>query len=703
MRFLTKKKKLTLLRVNILFFSVFFLFSLLILRLGIVQIVHGEDYKREIDRKEDVTINNPVPRGKMLDRNLKVIVDNKPLNAITYTYEGASQQDMLTVAENLAKLIDQKTDKIREREKKDFWIIKNPERAQELITKKEMDLLKEKKLNNKDLYNLQLNRITKKHLAELSDQDLEELAIYRLMNSGYKFTRQVIKNEGVTRKEFAAVNENLDMLPGVNATTDWDREYNYKDTFKPVLGRVTTTNEGLPADRIDYYMSRGYTRNDRVGKSYLELEYEDVLQGKKEKVINVTDKAGELIEKQLVSEGQRGKDLIMSLDIDLQIAIEKVIEKELWAAKSSPGTSLLDRAYVVLMDPHTGEILTMAGKRIVKDQETGENFLEDDALGNILNTFNVGSVVKGATVLTGYKTGAINSSTRFDDGAIEIAGTPIKKSYNYLGVLNDLDALKKSSNVYMFHTAIRIGKGVYQYKKPLNLDPKVWDTIRNSFASFGLGIRTGIDLPNEQTGAKGVNYPVGKVLDLVIGQYDTYSNMQLAQYISTIANGGLRMQPRIVKEIREPASTSSQLGSVFTSYPPVVLNEVGMEKKWFDRVHAGFEKVMQEPGGTAYRFFGNAPYSPAGKTGTAEAFYDGPYRKKNDPLIQTMNLSLVGYAPSKNPEIAMAVMVPWAYQGNVDHRANLKIGRAVLDTYFKMKSTSSESMEEVTNEEDKPE
>ncbi|MGA9224858.1 MAG: penicillin-binding protein 2, partial [Mesobacillus sp.] len=541
---------------------------------------------------------------------------------------------------------------------------------------------------------IQLDRITDKHLAELSEKDLEVLAIFRIMNSGYKFTPQVIKNEDVTREEFAAVNENLDMLPGVNATTDWDREYKYNDTFKPVLGRVTTTNEGLPADRIDYYMSRGYTRNDRVGKSYLELEYEDVLQGKKEKVINVTDKAGELLEKELVSGGQRGKDLILSLDMDLQIAVEKVIEKELWAAKSSPGTSLLDRAYVVLMDPHTGEILAMAGKRIVKDQDTGEKYLEDDALGNILNTFNVGSVVKGATVLTGYKTGAINSTTRFDDRALEIAGTPIKKSYNYLGVMNDIDALKKSSNVYMFHTAIRIGKGVYQYKKPLNLEPKVWDTIRNSFASFGLGIRTGIDLPNEQTGAKGVNYPIGKVLDLVIGQYDTYSTMQLAQYISTIANGGMRMQPRIVKEIREPASNSSQLGPVFMTYPPVVLNEVGMEKEWFNRVHTGFEKVMQEPGGTAYRFFGNAPYSPAGKTGTAEAFYDGPLRKKNDPLVQTMNLSLVGYAPSKNPEIAMAVMVPWAYQGTVDHRANLKIGRAVLDTYFNMKNLNSASIME---------
>jgi len=691
---LPKKKNQTPLRVNILFFSVFFLFSLLILRLGIVQIVHGEDYKREIDRKEDFTVNNPVPRGKMFDRNFNVIVDNKPINAITYTNEGTSQTDMLMVAENLAKLIHQKTEKIQVREKKDFWIIRNPEAARKLITKKEMDLFKDKKLKNKDLYNIQLDRITDKHLAELSEKDLEVLAIFRIMNSGYKFTPQVIKNEDVTREEFAAVNENLDMLPGVNATTDWDREYKYNDTFKPVLGRVTTTNEGLPADRIDYYMSRGYTRNDRVGKSYLELEYEDVLQGKKEKVINVTDKAGELLEKELVSGGQRGKDLILGLDMDLQIAVEKVIEKELWAAKSSPGTSLLDRAYVVLMDPHTGEILAMAGKRIVKDQDTGEKYLEDDALGNILNTFNVGSVVKGATVLTGYKTGAINSTTRFDDRALEIAGTPIKKSYNYLGVMNDIDALKKSSNVYMFHTAIRIGKGVYQYKKPLNLEPKVWDTIRNSFASFGLGIRTGIDLPNEQTGAKGVNYPIGKVLDLVIGQYDTYSTMQLAQYISTIANGGMRMQPRIVKEIREPASNSSQLGPVFMTYPPVVLNEVGMEKEWFNRVHTGFEKVMQEPGGTAYRFFGNAPYSPAGKTGTAEAFYDGPLRKKNDPLVQTMNLSLVGYAPSKNPEIAMAVMVPWAYQGAVDHRANLKIGRAVLDTYFNMKNLNSASIME---------
>ena len=689
-----KKKNTTPIRVNILFFSVFLLFSLLVLRLGIVQIVHGEDYKREINRKEDVTVNNPVPRGKMLDRNHKVIVDNKPLNAITYTNEGASQKEMLQVAAKLARIIEKDTDKVRERDMKDFWMIKHPEEAKKLIKDKEMELFKNKKLKNKDLYKLQLERITKKHLSQLTQQDIEELAIFSIMNSGYKFVPQIIKNEDVTQEEYAVVNENLSLLPGVNAATDWEREYKFDETFKPVLGRITTSSEGLPAERLDYFMSRGYTRNDRVGKSYLELEYEDVLQGQKEKVINVTDKAGELLEKELVSEGQRGKDLVLSIDMDLQLAVEEIIEKELWAAKSSPGTGLLDRAYVVLLDPNTGEVLTMAGKRIVRDKKTKEVYLEDDALGNILNTFNVGSVVKGATVLTGYKNGVISPATRFDDRALDIKGTPIKKSYSYLGILNDVEALKRSSNVYMFHTAIRIGNGVYRYQKPLNLDPQVWDTIRNSFASFGLGIRTGIDLPNEQTGAKGANYPIGKVLDLVIGQYDTYSTMQLAQYISTIANGGQRIQPRIVKEIREPAINGEQLGPVYMSFPPKVLNNIGVEKQWMDRVHTGFKKVMQESGGTAYRYFSNATYSPAGKTGTAEAFYDGPLRKKGDPLIQTMNLSLVGYAPSDNPEIAMAVMVPWAYQGSVDHGANKKIGRAVMDAYFNLKNGTEQPTDE---------
>jgi cell division protein FtsI/penicillin-binding protein 2 len=389
----------------------------------------------------------------------------------------------------------------------------------------------------------------------------------------------------------------------------------------------------------------------------------------------------------VLSDGNRGKDLVLSIDMDLQMAVEKIIEEEMWAAKKFPGTTLLDRAYVVLMDPHTGEILTMAGKRMERNTQSGQTEMSDDALGTFTTTYNVGSTVKGATVLTGYKTGAILPGTVFDDRGLKIKGTPLKKSYAYLGSINDINALKKSSNVYMFHTAIRLAKGHYEYNKPLRLgEPNAMEKIRNSFAAYGLGTRTGIDLPNEQSGLKGTSNLPGFMLDLVIGQYDTYSTMQLAQYVSTLANGGFRMKPFLVKQIREPQDGIEKTGSVLKEIQPTVLNSIDVKREWINRVHLGFNKVMQEPGGTAYEFFKDAPYSPAGKTGTAQAFYDGPQRSKfgkEPPAV--MNLSLVGYAPSNNPEIAMAVLVPWAFQGEKDNRINVKIGRRVLDRYFELR------------------
>lgn len=682
-----KKKSHFPFRLNMLFFSVFFLFSVLILRLGFVQIVYGENFKRDLERKEDITVSNPVPRGNIFDRNFHIIVDNVPKNAITFTNEGYSQSDMLITAQKLAKFIVKKTDMVTERDKRDYWMIKNPKLAEAKITDQERALYANDKLTDMDLYKLKLNRITAAELNQLTNEDIEVLAIYQEFSKGVKFIPVMVKNEGVTDKEMAVVSENLQSLPGVETTTDWDRSYAFQNTLRSVLGNVTKSGEGLPADQLEYYLARGYSRNDRVGKSQLEMQYEDVLHGNKSKTKNITDKAGNVIETHTVFAGNKGKDLVLSINMDLQMAVDKIIEEELWSAKGKPGTRLTDRAYVVLMDPNTGEILTMSGKKLVRDSKTGRTVMTDDALGTFTTTYSVGSTVKGATILTGYKTGAISPNTYFDDRGLKIKDTPLKKSYAYLGQLNEINALKKSSNVYMFHTAIRIGKGHYEYDKPLNFTNKMaFETIRNSFASFGLGTRTGIDLPNEQTGFKGQSKLPGYLLDLVIGQYDTYSAMQLAQYVSSIANGGYRMQPHIVKQIREPGRDGENIGPVLKEITPTVLNTIDAKKVWLKRVQLGFKKVMQEPGGTAYKFFKGAEYSPAGKTGTAEAFYDGPLRShfgKEPPPV--MNLSLISYAPSSHPEVAMAVLVPWAYDGKDDNRANLKIGRRVLDTYFKIK------------------
>lgn len=684
-----KKKTQVPFRVNIIFFAVFLMFSLLVLRLGVVQIVHGEDYKKEIERTEDVIVSKSVPRGRMFDRNGKVIVDNTPKNAITYTNYGVSSTEMLEVAERLALLIELEPKKIPERDKKDYWLTKNPELADEKVPKEEREKLKgefEGKEYDKKIYDLKLERITEEDLQELTEQDLEILAIYNAFSSGYALTPQIVKNEGVTPEEFAIVSENLQYLPGVDTTTDWERTYTFDKTLKTILGKVTDTKEGIPKEQLDYYLARDYNRNDRVGKSYLEAQYEDVLHGQKTKIKNITDKSGNILSSEVVSEGQRGKDLVLTIDMDLQLAVEGILEEELRKAKGSGSTGFLDRAFAVLMNPKTGEVLTMAGKQLAKDEETGKTEMQDFAAGTITTSYNVGSTVKGATILTGFQTGAITPNTYIHDRPLKIKGTPLKGSYsNNLGTLNPVGALRLSSNVYMFETAIRIGGGRYEYDQPLRLNPGAFDTMRDSFSQFGLGTRTGIDLPNEQIGFKGQSTKPGFLLDLSIGQYDTYTPMQLAQYASTIANGGNRVQAHLVKEIREPIMESGKLGPIFEEIKPKILNRLDLESGWMETVQKGFRQVVTS--GTASRKFGNAYYQPAGKTGTAQAFYDGPDRKKYKEPPSVINLSFVGYAPYNDPEVAIAVIVPWAYSGSSGHSANLDIGRRALDAYFDLKKT----------------
>ncbi|HJV31649.1 MAG TPA: penicillin-binding protein 2 [Bacillales bacterium] len=682
-----KKKKHVPFRLNIVFFIVFLLFSALILRLGVVQIVYGDDFKREIQRTEDVTVNNPVPRGKMYDRNGKIIVDNIPLNAITFTKnQNADPKEMLKVAENLSHLINVDISKIRERDRKDFWILKHPEKAKEKITKNEWKLYDEKKLDDKKIYKLQLERITNNEMNSFSPEELKVLAIYRQFNSGYALTPQIVKNKEVTPQEFAIVSENLDKLPGVDTTTDWERYYTFGKTLKTVLGNVTSSDEGLPKDQADQLLAQDYSRNDRVGKSYIEMEYEDVLHGDKAKVKNVTDKAGKVLSTEVISDGQRGKDLVLTIDMDLQLQVEKIIEEELWKAKQNSNSALLDRAFVVMMNPYTGEILSMAGKQIGKNEDTGKPEMNDFALGNITTSYNVGSAVKGATILTGYETGAIQPGSYQLDQPLKIKNTPVMKSWKTFGSINDLRALQVSSNVYMWKTVIAMAGGHYAPNQALPLNPDNFDTLRQSFSQFGLGSLTGIDLPNETMGYKGTEKKPGQQLFLAIGQYDTYTPMQLAQYVSTIANGGYRVQPHIVKEIREPVLNKNEMGPIVQEIAPKILNKISAKDEWIRRVQEGFRMVMQVGDGTAVSYFKGADYNPAGKTGTAQAFYDGPQRKKFGKIPpEVMNLSLVSFAPFDHPEVAMAVLVPWAYQGSTGPSTNNYIGRRVMDAYFNLK------------------
>ncbi|WRP04611.1 penicillin-binding protein 2 [Rossellomorea aquimaris] len=682
-----KKKTHVPLRMNLLFISVFFLFSLLILRLGIVQIVQGNHYEAEVARTENVKSHNGTPpRGKVYDRYRNVIVDNVPLNAITYTRTQTTKpEDMLKVARNLAELIEMKPDKITDRDRKDFWLLSHPEKAEKLVSEDELKKLEDdedltKDDVNKKVYEMQLERITEKDIKSFTKQEEEVLAIFREFNTGYALSPQIIKNKNVSMEEMARVSERLSELPGVNVTTDWERKYVNDSTLRTILGRVSSSQQGLPSELVNEYKAQGYALNDRVGTSYFESQYENVLKGQKEEIEYIT-KNGSVLDSQLISEGHSGKDVVLTIDLQLQKEIEKIVEEELSKQASQYWESpFLDRAFVVMMDPHTGEILSMVGKKYGKDAD-GKTEMQDYALGTFTSEYGVGSSVKGATVLTGYMTGVLNVGDTLYDEPIRIEATPVKKSwFNYSKYFTDIQALEISSNGYMFKTAIKIADATYRPNQPMDIDINAFDTMRHYYSQFGLGVKTGIDLPGEVEGLKGTEKIPGKLMDLAIGQYDLYTPMQLVQYASTIANGGYRMQPHIMKQIREPSQERGKVGPLLYENQSKVLNRIDATERQIQQVQRGFYQVTHGANGTATNFR-TAPYDAAAKSGTAQAFYYSPEEKRQ---YETFNTTLIGYAPYNNPEVAFSVVLPYSHQDK-DPYVNKTIAKRAMDKYFELK------------------
>ncbi|MET0786067.1 MAG: penicillin-binding protein 2, partial [Paenisporosarcina sp.] len=689
-------------RMNILFFSIFILFTVLILRLGYLQIVEGEDYKRALERTEEVPVNSSVPRGRIYDSVGRILVDNEPKNAITYTkMQTTKSTEILDIAEKLAELIDKSKDDITLRDLQDFWILKNTEEAYKKVSKKEQDdimALEDVSTTQKQqqIDKLVRERITPEELNSFSPKELEVLAIYREMSSGYALSPQIIKSDTVSPEEFARVSERLGDLKGVNTTTDWIR---VPKSNLAILGRTTTPKEGIPRSSIDYFIARDYTRNDRVGKSYIEQQYEEILQGQKSVVKNITDGKGSVTSTETVFNGEPGKDLVLTIDSEIQMKIEELVEAKLIEMKQKKGSNLLDRAFVVIMDPYSGEVLSMVGKQLSKDKETGKQVILDYAYGTFTTSYEIGSTIKPATLLTGYDQGVIKLNEVMIDEPIKIGKEGKAKSSifnrNSRIAMSDLQAIEQSSNVYMFKVGFRLANAIYVYEQSMRVnynDYAAFNILRNSYAQFGLGVRTGIDLPGEVTGVTGTGRLPGNLMDLTIGQYDTYTPLQMAQYVSTIANGGNRVKPHVVKEIREPSADGVTMGPLVTEIGPTVLNRIHNTQNQINHIRNAMFRVYFGDKGSARSHFGDLPFEAAGKTGTAQSVFYNPETKKSENAINTTH---IGFAPYDNPEIAYAVMIPWApfYNGLYESTGTI-LAREVVDAYFEIKKKNGSTVDE---------
>lgn len=661
-------------RFNVFIVVIICLFSILGLKLYSVMVLERKENTSKLLAltSNKVTLNSS-PRGRIYDRNYNIIVDNKAINTIVYKKDkSVSNKEMIELAYKVSPYLDLDYHKLSLRNKKEFFLAKYPDICNDKITSKERTLVKERKLTNQDIEELKIERITNKELDEFSDKDIKAAYLFYLMNRGYAYEEKTIKS-AATDKEFAYISENNDKLAGFNTRVDWERIYPYGDTLKSILGTVSTSSQGIPAEEKDYYLELGYSLNERVGLSYLEKQYEEYLRG--EKAVYEVISSHEL---KLVDEGSRGNDILLSIDINLQREVEKIIEEQMLRAKNEPNTEYYDHSSVIIQDPNTGEILAMASKKIVNGK------IIDNVTNMLISPITPGSVVKGASMLVGYNTGAIKIGEHLVDECVKIIGAPEKCSYVTLGDIDDIVAMAKSSNVYQFKTAIRVNGQEYFRNMRMNFNQKAFDTYRQMYHSFGLGVKTEIDLPVESSGYTSKDKNAGNLLDFVMGQYETYTPIQLSQYVSTIANGGSRLAPHLLKEVHK-ATDSSEIGELLFKVDKKVLNKIDVSEEHMNRVKEGFSAVMHMDGGYG-RGYIDDKLDAAGKTGTSQSFID----TDNDDIIdtETITSSFVGYLPADNPKMSIIVASPnSSHPGSSTDFASLvtlRITKAVTNKYYEM-------------------
>ena len=654
-------------------------FSAIIFKLVKLQIMSVDDYQEKlVAATEKIVLGDSTPRGRIYDRNHKLLVDNTAVKTIYYKKEPrVSSDEEVKIAYRLGDMLDVDYSKLSERMMKTFWYDSHVKEAKAKITDSERQKYDERRLNDEDIEKLIYERIGDEELNGYDDKDKEAIYIYYLMNKGYSYSEKIIKNKNVSDEEYALVSENIDTLKGVNTKLDWERTYLYGDIFKSILGTVSSSTQGIPSELVESYLKNGYSMNDRVGISYLEYQYEKYLKGTKAKYKVTSGNHYELFEN-----GKRGNDIVLTIDIDLQKYLEETLAREVLETKNEAHTRYYDHSYAVIANPKNGEILAMAGKQ-VKRRDNGQYYVTDYTPGVVTTSVTPGSIVKGASMLVGYKYGAINIGQYQVDECIKIKATPEKCSWRTMGYINDIYALAYSSNVYQYKIAISVGNGRYRYDQALSLDEGAFDKYRAMYASFGLGVKTGVDLPLESMGYSGKSKLPGHLLDFSIGQYDTYTPIQISQYINTLANGGTRFQPYLLKEVYEPSDNKGEkFGKKIFESSAQSLGTVDVDKRYIDRVREGFRAVVSYGLGTTY--MGNYQSIGAGKTGTSQSFIDTNGDGKVD--TETITTSFIGYAPYNDPKMSVVVISPDVADASAETTSaiNKRLSSEIVNKYFEI-------------------
>ncbi|MFS9215612.1 penicillin-binding protein PBP2B [Streptococcus infantis] len=662
-------------RLNLLFAIVILLFLTIIGRLLYMQVLHKDFYENKLASASQTRVTMGSARGEIYDAAGKPLVQNTVKQVVSFTRSNKmTAADLKDISKKLLTYVTVTSPELTDRQMADYYL------ADAETYKKTVEALPKDKrydsdgnqLSESELYNNAANSIAANQM-DYSEDEKKAIYLFSQLNSVGNFATGNIQTDPLSDTQVAVIASASKELPGISISTSWDRKV-LETSLSSIVGTVSSEKSGLPAEEVDAYLKKGYSLNDRVGTSYLEKQYEEVLQGKRTVKEIHLDKHGDMESVENIEEGSKGKNIKLTIDLAFQDSVDSLLKSYFNSELANGGAKYSEGVYAVALNPKTGAVLAMSG--IKHNLETGD--LTPDSLGTVTNVFVPGSVVKAATISSGWENGVLSGNQTLTDQPIVFQGSaPINSWYTpYYGSfpVTAVEALEYSSNAYMVQTALGMMGQTYQPNMTVKTNQleSAMGKLRATFSEYGLGASTGIDLPEESTGFIPQKFDLANYLTNAFGQFDNYTPMQLAQYVATIANNGVRLAPHIVEGIYDN-NDKGGLGELIQAIDTKEINKVNISESDMAILHQGFYQVSHgtSPLTTGRAFLDGATVSISGKTGTAESYVAGGQ--------EANNTNAVAYAPTENPQIAVAVVFP--HNTNLTKNVGPAIARDIINLY----------------------
>lgn len=667
------------LRFNSLTTIIYIFGIILLLQLFNLQIIHGEEYREQSNTRLTRESTAVAARGSILDRNGNPIVENSMGFSLELYKSKVDNQTLNTTILNIVDVLEKNEDSY-----KDSFPIKINEEEQYYFDfdtdEKAINWKKKMKLDEKLNAQQCIQQLKEKYEIQFDNiyQIRKVLAVrYQILQDGYSTTKSIVISNNISRKSALEFNERSENFPGVSVVVEPIRQYTSGNLASHVVGTIGKISE----------VKDGYNANDYIGKTGIEYLFEKYLKGQDgTKQIDMSVD-GTNTEEYVTQDAVEGSDVVLTIDANLQKVTEQALANNIQKINSGGFGKkyATNSGAAIVMNVKTGEVLSMASYPDFNPQDfvggiSAENWekynTEDTPQVNktMQTAYAPGSIFKMVTAIAGLESGAITTKETINDTGVYPKYTN-PKCWIYTdyhrghGRLNVSGAIQHSCNYFFYETADRMGI----------------DTLAKYAKYFGLGTKTGIELPNETSGTLASKetkqnlyneqWYAGETLSAAIGQsYNSFSLVQIAKYISMLANGGNKIQPTIVEKIINSDGTEVSREEIqnYIKEKAGITDEnqedISISQDNLRAILEGMESVTDDQGGTAYSIFKNFAISVGGKTGSAET------------STGKVNAWFVGFAPYDDPQIAVVVLVENGGHGYYTAEAV----KEIIEQYFGM-------------------